>query len=1695
MLVFLAGTILTLAELGVGGESGPTAAPNTLDYGLVGYWDMEEGSGQVVKDKSGNGNDGVLGSSSSEDSADPVFGPGHDSSGEGGAGLKFDGRDDYANLGHGSNLTSNSGFTYSFWIKWSGANNGGYGGLVEYLNRGIQNSRILIVDSSSRIIVQDSTGTPLTSNYVFSKDTFYHIVLTWDGTLPYLYVNSILDTTGSVASFASAVSNDIKIGVGADWSPTYYFNGSIDEIRIYNRAISEDEVRQLYNQKKPILEMNFDEGSGNLAGDKSINNNYAILGGGTAAAMPSWATGRSGSALDFDGTDDFVEVKGTPSSWDLSLASYDYKNFYTGSQEVMPRDIFFSSDGSWMYIIGAINVKVFQYALSVPWDTSTASYSGKSFSTGSQEGNPMGIFLSPDGTKLYAIGDTNDTIYQYSLSIPWDISTASYESKSFSVATQDTLPNDLFFRDDGYRVYIIGTVNDTIYQYSLSAPWDISTASYDSKSFSIAVQENTPSSFYIKNDGSKMYAIGTVNDTIYQYSLSVPWDISTASYDSNSFSVAAQDVTPRGLFLSLAGDRFYILGYESDTIYQYGFYDEDSLDVTGAITLSGWVRIDDLSQRMALFGKGVCQTGFGNYGYFLSYYNGNNSIYWDTYSTTARDFLTYEISDTGWHFLTATWDGTTNTGGKKLYIDGVLVNQKTSTISAIGNTDYDFKVGIDAEDRFPADSAIDSVRLYNYARTADQILTDYNEGKAVILGSSEQDLNYGLVGYWDMEEGSGQFVYDKSGNGNDGVFGASSSVDSADPIFSSGHDSSGENGAGIKFDGFDDSVHMGDASALDLSTELTINLWVNSSFITSGGLVGKTCIGGGAQDHHYKISNSGTALQFSIGDGDCAGAGTNDTLTTNGFFSGYQNKWVSVTATYNRGEMKFYRNGVFMGSKTSSITLLKPYSNGFEIGRYPNYDVGYFDGSIDEVRIYNRALSEDEIRQLYNQKKPILHLKMDEGSGADLNDESFNNYDAKVYNKINTAISATSNTLFDNDVAWTTNEWAGHEVSIIYGIGVGQTRAVVSNTDSTLTVSSNWDIIPNNTSRYAITLDSLSVWTQRYEQSAINLSNVGYVGFAPDTAPVMGTGSFTLETWIKTSASSVQYIMQQRDNSDITGEYALEIRDTGNVRYWDYAGSIAHNFTSEQIVNDNVWHHIVFTRNGRQGFIFVDGILGGTSDVTAVNISSALDFAIGCDFRDAGSYFNGSLDDIRVYNYARTADEILVDYNEGKAAFMGKNNQDLDYGLVGYWDMEEGGGQTVYDKSGNGNDGTLGSSSSIESADPVFGPGHDSSGENGTGMVFDGVDDYTKVGDSNSLDIADEITLSAWVKRDESDVSDGIVFKNHGYLLAFDNVNHVYFNYHNGTSWVGEAHSSVLITDLDWHHVVASYKKDRGTVQIFVDGEMSKETSVVADTIAVDSYSFFIGHCMNWSDSWHFAGSIDEVRVYNRALSDDEIRQLYNQKKPVLEMKLDEGSGSTAYDESFNNNDGALGGGTAGYVPVWVDGKFGSALEFDGVDDYVDAGAGSSLDITKEVTLEGWFNSDNAWDTHVLFGKNRAYYIALVYPNTLRAYVYTADYNLRYSSSIQGLYAINNWYHVALCYEPDFGYIKLYLDGKEVEYETAQSKTDTINITTNHFLLGSNFLASAGYDGTLDDVRVYNYARSDAEILADYNAGLAAHLR
>ena len=254
-----------------------------------------------------------------------------------------------------------------------------------------------------------------------------------------------------------------------------------------------------------------------------------------------------------------------PSGWDLSTAAYSGVSFSVAAQETTPTGVAFKSDGTKMFIIGSTGDDINEYALSTPWDISTASFTTNT-SVAAQTASPQDLYFKSDGLKAYIVDATN--VFEYNLSSAWDITTLNYSGNSFSISGEESFGRGVFFKPDGTAMFIVGSTNDTVYAYNLSSAWDITTASYSGNSFSIAAQDSSPTSLFFKPDGAKMFLLGSANDSVYEYSLSSAWDVTTTSYVT-SFSVNSQEVAPTGLSFKPDGTMMFIVGSGADTVFAY----------------------------------------------------------------------------------------------------------------------------------------------------------------------------------------------------------------------------------------------------------------------------------------------------------------------------------------------------------------------------------------------------------------------------------------------------------------------------------------------------------------------------------------------------------------------------------------------------------------------------------------------------------------------------------------------------------------------------------------------------------------------------------------------------------------------------------------------------------------------------------------------------------------------------------------------------------------------------------------------------------------------------------------------------------------------------------------------------------------------------------------------------------------------
>ncbi len=241
------------------------------------------------------------------------------------------------------------------------------------------------------------------------------------------------------------------------------------------------------------------------------------------------------------------------------------------SEDEEPTDIAFNNDGTKLFVLGRENDNVYEYDLSVAYDITTASYSHAT-SVASQESNPSGLTFNNDGTKMFVTGFNSVEVQEYDLSSAFDVSTADF-SQSTSTANEDLGPADVIFNDDGSKMYIVGDQFNDAYAYDLSVDFDVSTAAYNGEYLNIVGADQFPWGIDFNADGSKLFLTGSENDYVRVYDLSTPYDISTGDFTPSDDSIYSypEDLMRDVLVVPALG-YMYTLGDRYNEIHRYESY-------------------------------------------------------------------------------------------------------------------------------------------------------------------------------------------------------------------------------------------------------------------------------------------------------------------------------------------------------------------------------------------------------------------------------------------------------------------------------------------------------------------------------------------------------------------------------------------------------------------------------------------------------------------------------------------------------------------------------------------------------------------------------------------------------------------------------------------------------------------------------------------------------------------------------------------------------------------------------------------------------------------------------------------------------------------------------------------------------------------------------------------------------------------
>ncbi|MDC6468472.1 autotransporter domain-containing protein [Candidatus Pelagibacter sp.] len=253
------------------------------------------------------------------------------------------------------------------------------------------------------------------------------------------------------------------------------------------------------------------------------------------------------------------------------------------------RGITFNPDGSRMYVTAdETNPVVIEYSLSVPFDISTASKTSATNlveAGGANIDKPHAIEFKPDGKVMYVIHSqsTKVGVEQYNLTTAWDTSTLSYDTRLSITNGNDVQIRALAFKTDGTRVYIAQRDHGKVIQYDLTTPWDLSSATNQVESNAFTGEENNLRNIQFSSDGTFMYLGGSGGDDINKYRLPTAWDVSTIIHVT-SYSISSQTVEMRGFKFTANFTKLYVTGDTADSGAGTNVVYEYNLACAGTIT-------------------------------------------------------------------------------------------------------------------------------------------------------------------------------------------------------------------------------------------------------------------------------------------------------------------------------------------------------------------------------------------------------------------------------------------------------------------------------------------------------------------------------------------------------------------------------------------------------------------------------------------------------------------------------------------------------------------------------------------------------------------------------------------------------------------------------------------------------------------------------------------------------------------------------------------------------------------------------------------------------------------------------------------------------------------------------------------------------------------------------------------------------
>ncbi len=408
-------------------------------------------------------------------------------------------------------------------------------------------------------------------------------------------------------------------------------------------------------------------------------------------------------------------------------------------------------------------------------------------------------------------------------------------------------------------------------------------------------------------------------------------------------------------------------------------------------------------------------------------------------------------------------------------------------------------------------------------------------------------------------------------------------------------------------------------------------------------------------------------------------------------------------------------------------------------------------------------------------------------------------------------------------------------------------------------------------------------------------------------------------------------------------------------------------------------------------------------------------------------------------------------------------------GLVSAWHFNENTGSAAADAQGL-NNGVVSGASWVP-------------GINGSALDFDGVAGQVLVPFSSTINnTTDQISLSCWFKMNQVGDYGAFLFTRVKYMLRLDAQGRVSFAIYNPDFKSVVMDYSDRILDTDWHHAAATY--DGAEMKIFIDGALKKTTATTGNLQSSTS-NLYIG---NQASLNFFPGILDEVLLYSRPLTVEEINTIYTETQNpgtgtdlISSWPLDENSGTIATDVADGNN-GTITGA------AWSTGISGSCLHFNGSTDWVKVLKAPNMDLTNSITMMAWAKTEENktvkifqkgdWDGHGLGqGKWDGWNGHIRLSNNTSVTLHWGD----------GLPVLNEWYHLAMTY--DGVTMKFYVNG---QLKNSQPVSGALKVNTRDVSIGSDNGAQKFFIGSIDEVKIFGVALSQTEIQANFQGQVDA---